>query len=73
MYRKVRVLDASIPEIIGEIAEVIADENEGTYLLGFPKDSGLGWEDSSIPNYSCWYTLKENVEFIGTVTNSKFK
>jgi len=33
MYRKVRVLDASIPEIIGEIAEVIADENDDTYLV----------------------------------------
>lgn len=73
MYRKAKILSASIPAIIGQIVDVLHRENDNNIIIGFTKEGLFGWSHEDFPDYRCWYVSLDEIEFISTVTNSKFK
>lgn len=71
--RRARILDASIPEIVGNTVKILYVEADNTTVIGFHKDSRFGWKHESFPDYKCWYVSLRILELISSVTNSKFK
>lgn len=71
--RRARILDASIPKIVGKTVKILYVEADNTVIIGFHKDSRFGWKHESFPDYKCWYVSLRILELIPSVTNSKFK
>ena len=71
--KKVKILEASIPAMIGETGTVLYDVGDIDILVGFPKGKVLGWEHPDFPEYGCRWVLRENIEIIPSVTKSKFR
>ncbi len=71
--RRARILEASIPEIVGKTVKILYVEADNTAIIGFHKDSRFGWKHESFPGYKCWYVSLRILELIPSVTNSKFK
>lgn len=71
--RRARILDASIPEMVGKIVKILYVEADNTAIIGFHKDSHFGWKHGCFPDYKCWYVSLRILELIPSVTNSKFK
>lgn len=73
MYRKAKILSASFPVKVGQIVDVLHRENDNNIIIGFTKEELFGWYHKDFPDYKCWYVSLDDIEFISTVTNSKFK
>ena len=71
--KKVKILEASIPAMIGKTVTVLYDVGDIDIIVGLPKGKGLGWEHPDFPEYRCWWVLRENIEIMSSVTKSKFK
>ncbi len=74
--RKARILNTSIPEMIGKTVTILYSHGREDIVVGFPKETGLGWSHSDFPDfpdYLCWFVEFSNLELISSVTNSKFK
>lgn len=71
--KKVKILEASIPAMVGKTATALHDAGGIDIIVGFHKGKGLGWEHPDFPEYGCWWVLKENIEIIPSVTRSKFR
>lgn len=71
--RKVTILEASIPAMIGKTVTVLYDVGDIDIIVGLPKGKGFGWKHPDFPEYECRWVLRENIEIISHVTKSKFK
>ena len=71
--RRARILEASIPKIVGKTVKILYVEADNTAIIGFHKDSRFGWKRESFPDYKCWYVSLRILELISSVTNNKFK
>lgn len=71
--KRAKILEASIPAMIGKTATVLYDGGDIDIVVGLPKGEGLGWEHPDFPEYECWWVLREDIEIIYSVTKSKFK
>ena len=71
--RKARILSASISEMIGKTVTILYAQDREDIIVGFPKETGLGWSHSDFPDYLCWFVGFSNLDFISSVTRSKFR
>lgn len=71
--RKSRILSASIHEMIGNTVTILYSNGREDIIVGFPKETGLGWSHSDFPDYGCWFVEFSDLEFISPVTRSKFR
>lgn len=71
--RKARILSASIHEMIGKTVTILYSQGREGILVGFPKESHLGWSHSDFLDYGCWFVGFFDLEFISSVTRSKFR
>lgn len=71
--RKARILSTSIHEMIGKTVTILYSQGREDIIVGFPKETGLGWSHSDFPNYRCWFVEFSDLEFISPVTRSKFR
>lgn len=71
--RRARILNASIPEMVGKTVKILYVEADNTAIIGFHKDSRFGWKHERFPDYKCWYVSLHILELISSVTNIKFK
>lgn len=71
--RKAKVLNTSIHEMIGKTVTILYYQVRKDIIVGFPKETGLGWSHSDFPDYGCWFIEFSDLEFISPVTRSKFR
>lgn len=71
--KKVKIIQTSVPAMVGKTVIVLYDEGYNNIIVGFPKSSNLGWAHSDFPEYSCWWMDRDNLEIMSPVTKSKFK
>ena len=59
----------------GLTCDLLVDETdtEGSILVGFSKELGIGWSDSTFPGHDCWWIPSRYVEFVDRITYNKFK
>lgn len=71
--RKARILSTSIHEMIGKTVTILYSQGREDIIVGFPKETGLGWSHSDFPDYLCWFVEFSNLDFSSSVTRSKFR
>ena len=71
--RKARILRTSIHEMIGRAVTILYSQDREGIIVGFPKETGLGWSHSDFPDYLCLFVEFSNLELISSVTRSKFR
>lgn len=71
--KKVKILEASIPAMIGKTVTILYSHSRVDIIVGFPKETGLGWSHSDFSDYGCWFVQFSDLEFISSVTRSKFR
>lgn len=69
--RKARILSTSIHEMIGRTVTILYSQGREDIIVGFPKETGLGWSHSDFPDYLCWFVEFSNLELISSVTKKQ--
>lgn len=71
--RKARILHASIYEMVGKTVTILYSQGREDIIVGFPKESHLGWSHSDFLDYGCWFVEFSHLEFLNPYTKNKFR